>query len=98
MDLDGVQTKQQVLAELSGSAGRRKIAIRGRENADVDETGPRRSDPLDFTGFPNPQQFCLLAKGNVTDFVEKNRGAIRQFESPDAIGARIGERAFHVPE
>src|ERR1700676_2467399 len=96
MDLNGIQAKQQVLPELSGSAGCREIAVGGGEDANVDATGVRRSYPLDFAGFQNAQQFCLLAKRNIADFVKKNRAAIRQLKTPDTIGARIRESAFHV--
>src|ERR1700683_1702016 len=96
MDLDSVQTKQQILTELSGSASCGKIAIGGREHANVDPTGARRSHPLDFARFQNAQQFCLLAQGNIADLVEKNGAPVRQFETPDAIGTSIGECTLHV--
>ena len=44
------------------------------------------------------QQLGLLAIGNVADFVEEERAAVRQLEAADAIGLGVGERAFHVAE
>jgi hypothetical protein len=46
----------------------------------------------------HPEQFDLDIQGNFADFVEKNRAAIRQFETTDAFGDGAGERAFFVAE
>ena len=58
----------------------------------------RRAHALQFAGFEHAQQLGLLAQRDVGDFVEKERAAVGQFETADAVGARVGECAFHVAE
>ena len=49
VDLNRVQTEQQVFAKLSGSTGGSKVGVGGRNDAHVDTAGTRRSNPLNFT-------------------------------------------------
>jgi hypothetical protein len=42
------------------------------------------------------QQFGLQVQWQIADFIEEQRSAIGRLEAPDAIGARIGEGAFHM--
>src|SRR5260370_18518261 len=69
-----------------------------RESSHVDAPGRGRSDALEIPRFQNTQYFCLQVERNVGDFVQEQGAAVGEFESPDAIGARIGKRAFYVTE
>ncbi len=75
-----------------------KIGIGGGNQAHIDLPRARRAQPFDLAGFEHAQQFCLLPDGHISDFVQKNRAAVGQFEAADAIGARVGKSAFHVAE
>ena len=58
----------------------------------------RRTNALQFAGLKHAQQFGLLAQGNVGDLIKEKRAVVGQLESADAIGAGVGECAFHVAE
>src|SRR6202522_2841479 len=98
VDLHGIQAKQQVFAELSGSARCSKIRIGGGDQAHIDPACARRSDSLNLAGFEHAQQLGLLAIGHIANLVQKNRTAIGQFEAADAVGASVGKCALHVAE
>ena len=55
---------------------------------------PSRSNTL----LEDPQQLGLQIEGQITDFVEKHRPAVRQLEAADAWCNGAGERAFLVAE
>ena len=71
MNLDRVEAKQEVFAELARSACCLKIAIGGGDQADIDLSRSRGSQPLDLTRFEHAQQFCLLPEGYIADLVQK---------------------------
>ena len=98
MNFDRVDSEEQIFAEIAGLRLFREVGVGCGENAHIDAACLRRADALEFAGFKHAQQFGLLAKRDVGNFVEKERTAVGQFEAADAIGARIGECAFYVAE
>src|SRR4051812_30590635 len=56
VNLNGIKTEEQVLAETSGGDLLIEVGIGGRYHANVDAPGPRRSDALELAGFEHPQQ------------------------------------------
>src|SRR5712691_5741200 len=98
VDLDGIQAKEEVLAEPAGSSLRIHVGVGGREHSYVDAPSRGRADTLEISRFQNAQEFRLQVKRNIGDFVQEQRAAISEFETPDAIGPRIGKRAFYVTE
>ena len=85
-------------AEASGSDFFAEIGIRRRDDAHVDVPGARGADALEIAGFEHAQQLRLQIHRDVGDFVEKQRAAVGELETADAIGLRVGERAFDVAE
>src|ERR1700752_3881831 len=59
MNLNRVQTKQQILPETSGGRFGIYVSVRGRQNAHVHAARGRRADPLEFTGFQHAQKLRL---------------------------------------
>src|SRR2546423_1705505 len=57
-----------------------------------------RADALEISRFQNAQEFGLQVEWNVGNFVQEQGAAIGEFESPDAIGARIGKSTLYVTE
>src|SRR2546421_11636483 len=96
VDLDGIQAKEEVLAEPAGSGLGIHVGVRSREYSHVDAPRRGRADTLEISRFQNAQEFRLQIERNVGDFVQEQRAAISEFETPDAIGPRIGKRAFYV--
>src|SRR5271168_3755532 len=90
VDLNGVEAKEQIFAELSARTGGREIGISGGKHSHVDAARARRAHALDLPRFENAQQLRLLAHGYVSDLVEKNRAAVGQLEAADAVSARVG--------
>src|SRR4051812_596732 len=98
VDLDRVQTEQQVLPESPSRHFLVEVGIGGREDPDVHATRPRRSDTLEFTRLEHAQQLGLEAERDVRDLVEEERAAVRELEASHAVCLRVGERTFHVAE
>ena len=46
----------------------------------------------------DPQELCLHGLGQLSDFVEKQRAAVSEFEQSRLVIGRAGEGAAHVPE
>ncbi len=97
-NLDGVETKQQILPKLTRGAGGLQVGVGGGNHAHVNLSRPGRTQPLNFPGFEYPQQLRLLAHGHITDLIEEDRSAICQFESAHAIDAGIRECSLDVAE
>src|SRR5438093_4250314 len=98
VDLDSIQAKEQVLTEPAGSSLGIHVSICSREHSHVDAPRGGRAYALEIPRFQNAQEFCLQIEWNVGDFVQEQRAAIREFEPPDTVGARIGKGPFYVTE
>ena len=98
MNLDRVETEQQILPESSCRDFRVEVGVGRRDQPHVGLARPRRSETLELAGLEHAQQLLLLAERHVGDLVEEQRAAVGHLESPDAILLRIGERALHMAE
>src|SRR4029079_11896826 len=82
----------QILAK--GAVGQQllEVAMRRGDDADVDGDRPRASQALDLALLEDTQQLDLHVRRQVANFVEEDRGLIRQLESPDLSreGAGVG--------
>ena len=98
VDLNGIQAKEEVLTEPTGSGLGIHVGVGSREYPNVDTPGRGRADALEISRFQNAQEFGLQVEWNVGNFVQEQGAAIGEFESPDAIGARIGKSTLYVTE
>src|SRR6267378_2866160 len=98
VDLDGIQAKEKVLSEPAGSGLRVHVGVGSREHPHIDAPSGGRADALEIPCFQNAQEFRLQVERDVGDFVQEQRAAVSEFESPDAIGPRIGKGAFYMSE
>ncbi len=98
MNLDRVETEEQILPEPPGRDFGVEIGVGRRDQPDVRLSRARRSETLELTGLEHAQQLLLLAERHVGDLVEEQRAAIGHLESPDAILLGVGEGALHVAE
>src|SRR5688500_4554386 len=60
--------------------------------------GARAPKPLKFLLLQGAEEFRLEFQGNITDFVEEERAAVRQFEAPDALRDCASEGALFMAE
>ena len=96
--VDHVEAEQEVFAEFSLAHSVGKIAVRRRDDTDVDRHRFPAADPVDHTLLDRAQQFGLQAHIHFRDFVEQQRAAICFLEFADATGERAGKGAFLVAE
>jgi hypothetical protein len=82
MNLDGVDAKEQIFAEVAGLGLLVQRGIGGGENAHIDAPSLRRADALQLAGLKHAQQFGLLAHRNIGNLIEEKRAAVGQFEAP----------------
>src|SRR5947209_4613371 len=98
VNLNGIQTEEQVLTKAPGSRFRIDVGIGCRQDPHVHAACGRGANTLKISRFQDAQELRLQVQRNVGNFVQKQCAAVGKLESPHAIGARIGERAFHVPK
>src|SRR5262249_31325688 len=65
---------------------------------EVDTHLPRASHALEFLFLQHPQQFGLKRERKLTDFIQKDRAALRRFQLSFLLGDSAGERSFFVAE
>jgi hypothetical protein len=59
VNLDGIETEEQVLAEASGGNFALQAGVGGAQDAHVDALRARRADALEFSGLEHAQQLGL---------------------------------------
>ena len=77
---------------------RLEITIRRRDDANVDANRLRAPDSLEFPLLQDPQKRDLRLGQQFTHFVQENRAAIGQFETPEPPLRGSGERALLMAE
>ena len=77
---------------------RGQIAMRGRDQADVNLVRTVAAEPLEFLLLQDAQQFRLKFQRNVADLVKKERAFVGEFEPSRFLGDGAGERSFFVAE
>src|ERR1700682_5017490 len=98
MNFDGVEPKEQILAEASGSGFGSDVNIGGSDDADLDATRAGGTDALQLTGFENAQELGLKFQRHVRDFVEEKSPVVGKLKAPDAVDAGVSEGALDVAE
>ena len=98
LQVDHVEAEQEVLAEFSLAHRVGEVAVRGRDDADVDRHRFAAADAVDHAFLDRAQQFGLQPNVHLGDFVEQQRAAIGFLEFADAARERAGKGAFLVAE
>ena len=93
-----LQTVQEICAKLTLADGLIQVSIRGRDDADVDADRLAASDRFELLLLEDAQQLHLCVEGQLSDFVQEERAAVRQLESADSLFDRTGKCAFDVSE
>ena len=96
--IDDVQPIEQVFAEGAALGRFGEVAVRGRDDADVDLDRLGAADAVDLAFLDGAQQLGLQARVHLADFVEQQRAAIGFLELADAPRDGAGERALLVAE
>src|SRR5262249_2403806 len=98
LDLDCIETEEQVLAE---ALLVRKLFGRGigrRNDADIDRNGFVRSDRNHLPLLKCSQELGLKMQRQVADLVQEQGAVVRRLEAADPLASGAGERAFDVTE
>ncbi len=98
LQVHDVEAEQQILAEVTVAHRFAQIAVRGRDDADIDRHGLGAADAIDDALLNGAQQLGLQPHIHFGDFVEQQRAAGGFLELADAARDRAGERALLVAE
>src|SRR5262245_25888885 len=98
LDRNHVEPVEQVLLELAFGDHLAKIAVAGRDHADVDALGPFTAERFELALLEHPQQLRLQRRAHRADFVQEDRAAVCQRELALLGRRRAGERAADVAE
>ena len=97
-DRKDVQTVEEIAPELPRFDHRRQITIGRRDQPYIDADRARAAEPLEFLLLQHAEEFRLQLEGNVTDFVEEQRSAVRELEAADLLRDGAGKCPFFVAE
>src|SRR5207245_7712362 len=95
---DDVETKEQVLPEGSILDRVFQVSIRCRNQPDINLDRTRSTNPIEFTLLKNTQQFGLQRRRHFTDFIEKYRASVGDFDFAFLLRNGTGEGPFLVSE
>src|SRR5687767_2251062 len=98
LDLDRVETKQQIPAKAPLGHFRMQVGIRRRQQSHIHLLRLGRSDSLKITRLQHSQQLRLQVQRHVSNLVEKQRSAVCEFKTSNTIALRVSERTTHVPK
>src|SRR5579871_5759739 len=93
-----IEAEQQVLAEGALAHRLDQVAVRGRENADIDRHRPAAADPIDHPLLDGTQELRLQTAIHLRYLVEQERAARGLFEFADAAADGAREGALLVAE
>ncbi len=101
VDVEHVETEEEVLAHLTGADGFFGIFVRCCEHTDID--GRLFITVAEAADFGDPRErvtvsMALAGRGHFANFVEKKRAAVGQFEAADATFGCAGEGSALVAE
>ena len=97
-DLNDRKPIKQIAPKRSFGDHLLEIAVRRRDDPDIDSTWPVLPDAIDLSSLKCPQDLRLQCEGYLSDFVQKERTAVRSLEFPRSVRVRPGEGALAVPE
>ena len=93
-----VQPVKQVLAKTALRDPPGQIAVGGRDHADIRENGTGAAQAFEGFFLQQPQQLELHIEGQIADFVEIHRAAVRLLDPADALLIRTEKGAGLVAE
>src|SRR5688572_30322967 len=95
-DRDDVDSIEQVSAKPARGDVCLKVAIRRRDDSDVDGLRRVRAHASHFTFVECAQELYLQGGRQLTDLIEKESPLVRFLEQPGLVARRPGERALLV--
>ena len=93
-----IQTEEQILSKLAACDALLQISIGRGEDPDIRMLRLNAAEPLIRSLLKHTQQFHLHIDTHITDLVEEQCAALRQFETTNAPCQRAGKCAFLVTE
>src|SRR5438552_4012610 len=94
LQIHDVEPVEQILAERVALYRLRKVAVRGRDDADVDFDRLAAAHPVDLALMKRAQELGLQPRIHFADLVEQQRAAIGLLEFAEAARDGAGERAL----
>ena len=95
---ENIQAIIKVGPEFPGGDHARQIAAGRRHYSHIDPHGLTAANAFEFLLLQHAQQLGLQLKGNVSDFVEKQRAAMGHLEASGPSATAPGERAAFMTE
>ena len=95
---EDIQAIVQILAELAFLDELDHVAVRRRDQAEVDLDALLRADGIDLAFLKRTQQLDLRIERELADLVEEERAAVGLLELTDALVDGAGERALLMAE
>src|SRR5438067_11929523 len=83
LDLHGIESKQQILAEAAGMDFRLDIGVGRGDDAYIGAARVRRADPLELAGLKDAEQLRQLGQRQIGDFVEEPRSRVGVLRDAD---------------
>src|ERR1700686_594855 len=96
VDWKDVQSVEEVRPEFPASGGRWQVAIRRRDDPDIDGNRSRAPDAFDLALLEHAKQGNLRIDWHLADLVEEDGTSIGQLEPAAALLHRSGERSLFV--
>src|SRR5262245_9820033 len=93
-----IESEKEIAAKAPLRDLARKIAIRRRHEAHIDDGGAAAADPQDLSRLNRAQKLRLHRLWKLADFVEKNRTACGRLQKPSAFLCGARERTFGMAE
>ncbi len=98
VEVHDVEPVEEILAEGALLDLLFEVAVRRRDDADVDLLGAVVADLHDHPLLEGAEQLHLQRERHLADLVQEERAGVGLLELAGAGGDRAGERAAHVPE
>src|SRR5215475_743008 len=97
-DIDDIQSIKQIFAEPLLLDFFVKIFVRRNENAHIGVNSSCSTKPFELTVLEYAKELYLNRWADFTNFIQKQRSAVRQFETAFFSRVGAGECTFFVPE
>src|SRR2546428_1902320 len=96
VNLDGVETKEQVLAKAPGLHFRGKVGVGGGYDPHVRPARLGGAHALELARLEHPQELGLQVGRDIRDLVQEKRPAVGELEAAHAVRPGVRERALDV--
>lgn len=95
---DHIDAIEEVLPETILRYGFFEIAIRGKDQPDINLHWTSFADRMHFALLEKAKKFCLHVEGNLADFIEKERSSMSSSYDPLKIIRRARKGTFSMTE